>query len=353
MVSSFAEDSVGPALPAGARRVEAAAALSISAGSKSFAAAACLFDRHTRTDVRLLYAWCRYCDDQIDGQALGHGMHALPSANEARAKLKRLRHLTHEAFADRPTGNDAFEALRLLARRRNLSEALATEHLAGFTMDVEGQRFETFDDTLTYCYRVAGIVGILMARIMGAEHENTLDRACDLGIAFQLTNIARDLVDDAHRGRVYVPERWIAEAGLRPGTLAEPENRAALAALATRLLEAAEPFYASARIGLGDLPMRSAWAVATALGAYRAIGLAVNARGARAWDTRTTTGAFRKVALAARSAGTAFGSRIATRPERDPQLWKRPRPNDKSVSYDEPSTSFGTASPSFTVSSAS
>src|SRR3546814_11579375 len=72
-------------------------------------------------------------------------------------------------------------------------------------MDVQDYQYRTLDDTLLYCYRVAGVVGLMMARVMGAEGEPTLDRACDLGLAFQLTNIARDIVEDAQIGRVYLP----------------------------------------------------------------------------------------------------------------------------------------------------
>ena len=108
-------------------------------------------------------------------------------------------------------------------------------------MDVRGYRYQTLDDTLLYCYRVAGVVGLMMARVMGAEAEPTLDRACDLGLAFQLTNIARDIVEDAQIGRVYLPAEWLAEVGIPEEEVALPQHRAALATLAARLVDLAEP----------------------------------------------------------------------------------------------------------------
>jgi phytoene synthase len=141
----------------------------------------------------------------------------------------------------------------------------------------------------------------MMAAVMGASEAAIRSRARDLGLAFQLTNIARDVVDDARTGRVYLPRDWLLDAGLpdEPAALADPARRAALVGPVARLLDAAEPLYASARIGLRALPPRSAWAVGTALSTYRAIGVAVRALGPRAWDGRVTTTRGAKLAHAA------------------------------------------------------
>lgn len=116
-----------------------------------------------------------------------------------------------------------------------------------------------------------------------------------LGIAFQLTNIARDVLDDAGSGRCYLPATWLAEAGISTTTLRDPANRAVVARVAARLLDEAERYYRSADCGLKALPFRSAWAVAAALGIYRAIGRLVIARGARAWDSRVVVSTPRKL----------------------------------------------------------
>jgi phytoene synthase len=192
-------------------------------------------------------------------------------------------------------------------------------------MDVEGARYRTLDDTLRYSYHVAGVVGIMMALVMGVppEAKTTLDRACDLGLGFQLTNIARDVLDDAAIGRIYLPEEWLAEANIPPEEIADPRHRAALAGIAIRLLDAAEPYYASAAAGLGDLPRRAAWAVAAARGVYREIGLRLRAQGNRAWEQRAVVPGHRKLwhvgagGVAALTAGRA-------QPPRRPDLWQRP-----------------------------
>ena len=185
--------------------------------------------------------------------------------------------------------NPAFAALQEVAQRHALPERYAQEHLRGFAMDAHGREYITIDDALEYCYHVAGVVGLMMAMIMGAKGEATLDRACDLGLAFQLSNIARDIVEDARNDRCYLPAQWLSEEGVPRKELALPAHRPAVARLAARLVDLAEPYYAYANQGLPALPLRSAWAIATARGVYREIGIQVKARGAPAWDQRVST----------------------------------------------------------------
>lgn len=277
----------------------AASRQTIQKGSQSFAAAAALFDPQTRADAEMLYAWCRHCDDVIDGQTLGHEREML-APDEVQRRLDGLYAQTRAALAGEPTDDPAFAAFREVARRRAIPERYAIELIDGFAMDVAGRRYETIEDTLDYCWHVAGVVGTMMAIVMGVKPGDleTLRRAQDLGLAFQLTNIARDIVEDAQNDRVYLPAQWLAEAGVPADAVAAPEHRAKIAGLAKRLVDAAEPYYASARWGLRGLPMRSAWAVAAAGGVYREIGVKVVARGDRAWDSRTSTSKASKVLLA-------------------------------------------------------
>ncbi|MDH4385940.1 MAG: phytoene/squalene synthase family protein [Caulobacter sp.] len=300
---------------------------SIQKGSQSFAAAAALFDPVTRADAEMLYAWCRHCDDAIDGQTLGHDRVAL-DPQQVRLILEGLYAQTRSALAGEVQSDPAFAAFQAVALRRGIPEAWAIELIDGFAMDVEGARYANYDDTLKYCWHVAGAVGVMMAVVMGvrAGDLTTLRRAQDLGLAFQLTNIARDIVEDAINDRVYLPDSWLAEAGVPAGQLAAAEHRHAVAVLARRLVAAAEPYYRSARWGLRALPFRSAWAVAAALGVYRQIGLAVVARGARAWDSRTSTSTAMKALRAAQGGLIALRGatldRWRTPPERPP-LWSR------------------------------
>jgi 15-cis-phytoene synthase len=323
------------AVVAGSRRA-------IAAGSRSFAAASRLFDAGTRESAHLLYAWCRHCDDEIDGQELGHGDRA-EDQDERRARLRRLYVLTEAAFEGHGALGPEFEGLRRVVRRHGIPRRFPIDLLDGFAMDVEARRFRTIDDTLRYCYHVAGAVGVMMALVMGVRDDESLDRASDLGIAFQLTNVARDVVDDARHGRIYLPLAWLEAEGLPAGRLADParlaanhaacewvarpEHAAALARVTARLLAFAEPYYASARAGLVSLPFRSAWAVATARGVYRDIGRLVQRRGARAWEQRAVVGPGRKVLRALEGGVLAAGAVSVDRwrrPSSRVGLWTRP-----------------------------
>ncbi|QEA37699.1 phytoene/squalene synthase family protein [Pistricoccus aurantiacus] len=300
------------------------AAQTIAVGSKSFATAARLFDPQTRRSALMLYAWCRHCDDVIDDQQLGFQT-STRSLQTSESRLEELRRLTRQAYAGEPMESPAFAAFQEVALEHEIPERHPLAHLDGFAMDVAERRYITLDDTLSYCYHVAGVVGVMMAWIMGAKDDATLDRACDLGLAFQLTNIARDIVEDAEIGRCYLPEQWLEEAGIPQEEIASPQHREALSKLAVRLVDTAEPYYDSAHGGLTALSPRCAWAIATALGVYREIGMKVKARGARAWDKRISTSKMDKTRLLSGGLAQALASRWRTPEPRPDQLWQRPR----------------------------
>jgi phytoene synthase len=285
----------------------------IRKGSKSFAAAARLFDRETRASAYLLYAWCRHCDDVIDGQELGFATPASVQHDPA-AALRELREKTHDALAGKPTTEPVFAAFQRVVELHGIPHRHPFELLDGFAMDVEGRQYERIEDTLAYCYHVAGVVGVMMSCIMGARDEDTLDRASDLGIAFQITNIVRDVVADRSAGRVYLPDTWLNEAGLSRETLGEPQHRQALFSVAERMLTLADTYYLSCMSGLSKLPMRSAWAIGTARSVYREIGDEVLRRGPRAWDTRVSTTKAQKLGAVAAGLNTAITSRAAKGP---------------------------------------
>lgn len=294
-------------------------------GSASFRAATRLFERELREDVWALYAWCRYCDDQIDGQDLGHGFEALTPALRL-GRLEDLRRETEDALTGRPVASPPFQALQSVAQRRRISPDGPVTLLDGFAMDVEERRYETVDDLLVYCWGVAGVVGVMMAEIMEARQPEALRRAQDLGLAFQLTNIVRDIMEDAHAGRIYLPAAALRARGVAP----EPEallegSRQAVFEVAEELLDLAEAYYDSARVGIRALPLRAALATAAARGVYREIGRRIRRRGPDALDLRMVVPRPVKLWLAARGAGIALWSRFERflpAPAR-PDLWTR------------------------------
>ena len=314
----------------------------IRGGSRSFAAAARLFDPQTRISAHLLYAWCRHCDDQIDGQELGHGQEVL-SDDERRARLDRLFDQTRAALAGRQVTDPVFSAFAGVVRQHAIPPELPIALIDGFALDVAGGTYADLDATLAYCWHVAGVVGVMMAMVMGARREDVLDRACDLGLALQLTNIARDVIDDARLGRVYLPLDALARHGVPvlradgsalpamtvAARVADPAHRPAVWDATMDLLDAAEPYYASATAGLAHLPFRSALAVAAARGIYRQIGRTLRQGGPRAWDRRVVVGTPARAGRLAEAiwiAGRAASiDRARVAPPRT-GLWTRPRP---------------------------
>lgn len=299
----------------------AAARDTIAQGSQSFAAASRLFDPATRERAWLLYAWCRAADDMTDGQELGHGAAALEDTAAAQARLETLTAAALDTDDPVPL---PFAALREVARETWMPRRFIADHLAGFALDAAGWRPRDEVELLRYCYHVAGTVGCMMAVVMGVrkDDEDTLDRACDLGLAFQLANIARDVVPDAEVGRCYLPAEWLAGHGLTEADLADPRHRPAVADMARQLVQMAAAYRASARIGAARLPFRSRLAVLAADTIYGRIGEQVAALGSHAWDQRVRVSGAGKLGLLGRAALRSLVS-----PPDVPRngLWTRPR----------------------------
>jgi 15-cis-phytoene synthase len=300
----------------------------IERGSKSFAKAARLFSPNVRASAYMLYAWCRHCDDEIDGQELGHNT-ALSPAAATDARLADL--LADTAAAIRGEAREpVFLALQTVVERHGIPHALPLDLIEGMAMDVRKSPYRSLDDTLLYSYHVAGCVGVMMAMIMGAREPDTLDRACDLGIAFQLTNIARDVMADAAVGRVYLPADWLAEVGVTPAPeqVADPNNRIAVHEVTLRLLAEADRYYASAYHGIARLPVRSALAIAAARRVYSDIGNVVREGGAAAGGTRAYVTSSRKMIGLAQAGFDTLGAHTLGRlrsPAGRDGLWTMPQ----------------------------
>ncbi len=280
----------------------------IEKGSKSFAMAAKLLPGPIREDAVMLYAWCRHCDDVIDDQVLGFA-DGRGREESPQGRLEILRHKTRQAlegFAEEPV----FVALGRVVQKHSIPGRHPLELIRGFEMDVTGRVYETLEDTLEYCYHVAGVVGVMMAMVMGVNDTATLNRACDLGLAFQLTNIARDVIDDAKAGRIYLPRAWLWEAGVPGPALSDKAYRQAVFEVTRRLLHEADAYYRSALYGMSKLPLRAAIGIGAARRVYRDIGRVVIARSDGAWDGRAIVGKRRK--LAAAVSGTLAALRAHT-----------------------------------------
>ncbi|MET0595962.1 MAG: phytoene/squalene synthase family protein, partial [Polyangiaceae bacterium] len=197
-------------------------------------------------------------------------------------------------------------AFQDVVRRRNIPREYPEELLAGMEMDADGTVYGSYATLLSYCYRVAGTVGLMMSHVMGVRHAGALRHAAHLGMAMQLTNICRDVGEDWGRGRLYLPRDLLAAAGapdLR-SYLGEPlptSARASIAAVTRELLRRAESLYQSGDLGIPYLSFRSAIAVRTARLVYADIGRVILAQKADPFAPRAFVGKGRKLMLALRA----------------------------------------------------
>lgn len=295
----------------------------IEEGSHSFATASKLFDIDTRERAWLLYAWCRRCDDIADNQDKGGPLGDQGTPKNAEDRIQAIRVLTRRAFEEQPTADPAFDGFGLVADECNLTPDMANDVIGGFALDAGGFAPKNERDMLRYCYHVAGAVGIMMARVMGVPEDDgeTLDRANDLGIAFQIANIARDVVEDALADRCYIPAEWLADVGLVPGEHARPENRFILASVMPRMIALMEKHEEAAKLGTKRLRFRQRWAVLAAARIYGAIGRKVLARGQRAWDRRVRINRIEKTGHVIAALFAALRNNPAGPDE--PILWSR------------------------------
>lgn len=296
---------------------------SIERGSKSFARASKLFSKQTRERAWLLYFWCRACDDLADGQDHGHGMSSVPDAEKT---IAAMRMMSARAHGGEQTGKPPFDAFGMVAQECRIPKTFADDMIDGFALDAKGWKPETQNDLFQYCYHVAGAVGCMMAIVMGvpARDDAVLDRACDLGLAFQLSNIARDIAEDAEVGRCYLPEDWLIEMRIDPENIMNLNRRDALVILVNRLCDLAAEYERSARVGASKLPFRSRWAVLAAAGIYGDIARKVKASDGGSLEERVFTSKLSKARWIAKAFGQAlFKPRFVERKN----LWIRPNPN--------------------------
>lgn len=261
--------------------------------SRSFYAASRLLPRPVRDAACATYAFCRAADDAVDDAA---------DPADARARHEGIRRRLDRIYAGEEVDTASGRAFARVVRAARIPRAEPEALLDGMAEDLEIVRFADADALLLYCYRAAGVVGCMMSRIMGRGDDDALRRAIHLGIAMQLTNIARDVGEDASRDRVYLPSSWLAEEGgsaadvlaLRP---TPPVRRATLRALAL-----AEEYYRSGIAGIGMLPPSCRPAILAAALLYREIGRRVRARDGDGITSRARVGTARRVALLVQAA---------------------------------------------------
>jgi 15-cis-phytoene synthase len=264
-------------------------------GSKTFFAASRLLPSRVRGPAIALYAFCRVADDAIDFSC--DRIVALTELNE---RLRRI-------YAGDPMAFAPDRALAAVVRDFDMPLELVSALLEGFEWDAEGRRYETIEDLQAYGARVAGSVGAMMAVVMRTRGEQALARACDLGVAMQLTNIARDVGEDARSGRLYLPLQWMREAGIDPNTwLQNPIFDARIASVINQLIAAADVLYQRSEHGIGQLPRDCRPAIRAARLVYAEIGRALERTGLDSVNHRAVVSGARKLALLARASSAVL-----------------------------------------------
>lgn len=277
----------------------------IRTGSLSFHAASRLLPGRVRDPALALYAFCRLADDEVD-----------EGADKGRAVLT-LRDRLDLAYRGQPRNAPEDRAFAALVEEYDMPRALPEALLEGLAWDAAGRRYQTLSGVLDYSARVAAAVGAMMCVLMRVRDADALARACDLGLAMQLTNIARDVGEDARAGRLYLPLDWLAQVGIDPAELlANPVADARLRRLVQRLLTEADGLYRRATAGVAALPPDCRPGIYAARHIYGGIGTAVARNGHDSVSLRARTGRAAKLGWLALATGQAAASLVLPRASR-------------------------------------
>ncbi|TVS12208.1 MAG: phytoene/squalene synthase family protein [Wenzhouxiangella sp.] len=260
----------------------------MKAHGRSFHLAARLLPRPVRASASRLYAFCRHVDDLADTS---------DDPQLARAQLRALR---EDIAGQTPRSARSRDFLELAAQDK-LPIAPALTLIDTVSQEIEGTRVAGQADLVGYAYGVAGTVGLMMCSVLGAREPGARAFAVDLGIAMQLTNIARDVGEDAAMGRVYLPATWTTGLTCAQILRPDPAQRELLRQATARCLALADRYYASGLSGLRFLPTRSRYAIGVAAQVYRAIGDRVADADYRSWDRRAVVPVPARLRIAAAS----------------------------------------------------
>ena len=271
-------------------------------GSRSFHAASKLLPKSLRDPALALYAFCRLADDAVD-------LH--PGKADAVLSLHERLDL---AYAGRPRNAPADRAFAAIIEEFQMPSALPEALLEGLAWDAMERRYASLSDLRAYSARVASAVGAMMCVLMRVRDRDALARACDLGVAMQLTNIARDVGEDAREGRLYLPTDWMEEAGIAPDAfLSAPDMSEALRGLVQRLLREADKLYIRSEAGIGALPVNCRPGIFAARFVYAGIGTSVRRLGYDSIHHRAYTSKGQKLGWLSLSLMRAFGTTVMPR----------------------------------------
>lgn len=263
--------------------------------SKSFYFASQLLPKRERAHAMVVYAWCRRADDAVD-----------EGDEDKQVALARLRGELDDIDEARRAGDAIVDAFAEVVRQRKIPLLYPRELLRGMASDLGPVCYQTVDELLEYCYRVASTVGLIMCHVMGVGDDDAIANAAHLGVAMQLTNICRDVSEDWGRGRLYLPAEILEKHGVVDlGTaLGQDLPVAAVPGLATavqEILSVADRYYRSGDAGLERLSWRCSVAISAARKLYAEIGSVLVERNCDVVSGRAVVSSRRKLQLAGQS----------------------------------------------------
>ncbi|MBA2663567.1 MAG: phytoene/squalene synthase family protein [Bradymonadaceae bacterium] len=239
----------------------------LAQNSRSFRLASLFLPAKAQDDAALCYAVCRLIDDTAD---------EAESVELARQELAQIR----EELAGHVPARALLATFLAMAKRTGLRLDCVFELIKGVESDLGPVRLANDAELLRYGYRVAGTVGLMMCAVLGVDEREALPHAIDLGIAMQITNICRDVLEDARMNRVYLPASRLAAAGIDAEQIVdESVDREALSRVLNELIELAEAYYLSGQNGMRFIPGRSRIGILVAGRVYRAIGMRLRSQG--------------------------------------------------------------------------
>ena len=271
----------------------------IKKGSHSFYAASQILPKKVRDSAIVLYSFCRIVDDAID---------------DSQAKLLSLKKLfvrLEKVYLGKPENHASDRCFAELVRFYEMPKALPMALLEGMQWDAEGRKYKSLSELRSYCARVASTVGVMMCVLMRVRDKDILARACDLGVAMQLTNIVRDIGEDARSNRIYIPTDWLKEKNIDlKDFLRSPKPSKELASIAKRLLEEASRLYKRSESGLFGLPTSCQPGIYAARYIYEGIGAHIESVQYDSINQRAITSKSEKITLLAFSFLKTLSSKI-------------------------------------------
>ena len=260
-------------------------------GSLSFHAASKLLPAKVSDPALALYAFCRLADDEVDEGEYQAGA------------VFRLQERLELAYAGRPKDAPEDRAFAAIVEEFEMPRALPEALLEGLAWDAAEHRYDTLSGVRDYSARVAAAVGAMMCVLMRVRDPDALARACDLGVAMQLTNIARDVGEDARMGRIYLPLDWLAEVGIDPANfIREPLPTNDVRKMVKRLLHEADRLYRRSEAGIDVLPLGARTGIWAARLIYAGIGKQLKRQGYDSISMRAHTSTGQKLGWLTQSA---------------------------------------------------